>query len=55
MEALHYSDFTNHNYDGQIKENGAGRGNIWRMPRVAGRLLASQRLCCMDVISLVGS
>jgi len=38
-----------------IKENGFGMGNVCGMPRVAGILLASQRLCRMDVISLAGS
>jgi len=38
-----------------IKENGVGMGNVCGMPRVAGRLLTSQRLCRVDVISLEGS
>jgi hypothetical protein len=38
-----------------INDNGVSMGNVCGMPRVAGRLLASQRLSRMDVISLEGS
>jgi len=38
-----------------IKENGVSMENVCGMPRVADRLLASQRPCHMDVISLEGS